>query len=256
MQIAFSQLREEEALEHNIKPTPLHSLLHNLLAKRVYIQSIAATCCLCLFVTFLIATITQGSTLLLGVLTSAFFFALVAWYLVHIWYESEWQDAIASTIATQIDNNHSAEKRAHVLFDEALRFKSPQETILKLSQWLPFRQKCQNILNQILLFFFWKKRLDIIEALFIASSDARIEVIQRAPIDPKAHAELANTFVSLSQLFQEAYKDRNRFGLYLYLPFPSYSKEVKWKHQRYAHLAVQELTIVSEFAQDAVWVFE
>lgn len=251
MQIAFS-----EVLDQPKNISALRQNLFTLFNKRIWLQSSLALISVILLCMMLIASIAQISSMNLGLLTSTFFFSLVGWYVVHIWYESEWPETINQTISSYIPKNASAEKRANFLFEEAQMLKLPQNRAFSLPFLLKWLNPCLQAVEKTVNFFFWKKKLDILEALQISAARARIEMIENTPLDPKAHAELANCYVALSQLFQEASFHRNRYGLYVQLPLPKHTQEVETKHRQYAKLAVQELTIVSQFAQDAVWVLE
>ncbi len=251
MQIAFSEIIDQPK-----SSTPLRQSLLDILNKRIWLQSSLALISVTLFFLVLIGALSHTSTLNLGLLTSIFFFSLVGAYVVHIWYESEWMETITDSISTHIPKQAGAEKKAQFLFEEAQMFKLPQNSFFSLPSYLQWLNPCLYILEKVFYFFFWKKKLDIVEALQIASARARIEIIETNPLDTKAHAELANCFVALSQLFLEASRQRNRYGFYVQLPLPKHTQEVEEKHRQYANLAVQELTIVSQFAEDTVWVFE
>ncbi len=268
MQIAFSQLIENEPIGHTLTSSMRTSLL-KLLSRRIILQIFSSATCLalgfaigiCLIANSLhnFSHVTHVSNLTLGILISLFCFSLITWYLIQIWYESEWIDSIKTSIDTYKPQLISSEKKAQLFFEEAQFFRSPTFSPCVLPgiiQKIPFSRSLQEKLNQIIIFFFWKKKLDIVESLMISSASNRIDVIQDSPLDPKAHAELANSYVSLSQLFQDAKSFRNRYGFYSKIPYPKHAKEVDLKHTHYAKLAVQELMIVSQFAQDALWVFE
>ncbi|MEI6241794.1 MAG: hypothetical protein WCP39_00115 [Chlamydiota bacterium] len=89
------------------------------------------------------------------------------------------------------------------------------------------------------------------EKLLMAAIEEHIEQIKVTPTDLEVHASLANVYVLLAKLYQEAKKEGDFFPM-----LPKRKEEIilERKFQFSSQRAIEELTILSDYAPSDPWV--
>ena len=157
-------------------------------------------------------------------------------------------------IAAVMDEEQLApEEKGELYARLALSTRSTQVQVLKLSDWCSFLIKP---LNRFMGYLSWKPLHTLAEILFMAAVDQHISRIKAAPTDLKCHAALANCYVMLANHYAEPMKTKP------FMPWPGILltnrtiAELEAKGRASSQSAVEELSILSSFAPDQLWVHD
>ncbi len=110
--------------------------------------------------------------------------------------------------------------------------------------------------NRLLTFVAWKPLHTLAEVLFLSALDAHIARIKSAPTNLHYHASLANCYVMLSTHYLEPLKSKPL------LPMPSLfiskktAETLTEKARASSASAIEELSILSSFAPEQLWVHD
>lgn len=92
------------------------------------------------------------------------------------------------------------------------------------------------------------------ELLLQRAVDEHLKLVKHEPTNPDAHALLANAYVMLSGLYIDPrtleYKDTERW-----IPAEKYGKKMHEQFQKTAKKAVEEFTILKEYAPNDPWIY-
>lgn len=219
---------------------------------------------------FLIISLTLDSSwFLAGIAFSSFTFTILLFYLNSLWQESEWaekiqeiieQEGIAKEPPPSLQNGTMVSKfSSHFLSHQVIEFTKRDNLYIALPKVLkivPFYDSIQKYISCCFSFFFWNLKLDIDERLYRTAAQQTISKILSKPLDPKLHAELANTYVALSKLFQAILTSCRGKVIPPQLLLPWNKEAVINQATNYAKLALEELQILSTLSPDTLWVHE
>ena len=147
----------------------------------------------------------------------------------------------------------SAEEQGELYARLALSIRSTRAQVLKAPPWCEVFIKP---LNRFIGYLSWKPLHTLSEILFMAAIDQHISRIKAAPTDLKCHAALANCYVMLANHYLEPVKTRP------FMPWPGIlltrrmAAELEAKGRASSHSAIEELSILSSFAPDQLWVHD
>lgn len=104
----------------------------------------------------------------------------------------------------------------------------------------------QNLCKKLSFFWFWRDVHQMKELLLLEGINEHVQLVKQHPTDLEAHANLAHTYLSLSQLYKndmEHSAEENPF-----------TQEIKEKSNRAVKSAIQEYTIINHYAPNDPWV--
>lgn len=262
MKIAFEELVPTYTLEGQQQQdcaTHLQQALTSAVRKRILYQSICALLMLCTFGFFSYSLVSQGSWFLSGIALSSWTFSVLLFYLVALWQEGEWTENLEEIIETALPSSQEGDSFIPLLSKFAMNLAKSNEIYFSLPpslQKLPLATTLQTYVALALSFFFWRLKLEVEEQLYRKAAQRTISSILISPLDPKLHAELANTYVALAKLFQgTAIRSCGRF-LPSFLILPWTTQKLTQTSKNYAQLALEELKILASISPDTLWVHE
>jgi tetratricopeptide (TPR) repeat protein len=157
-------------------------------------------------------------------------------------------------IAALMDEEQlSPEEQGELYARLALSARSTKAQVLKAPVWCSI---LTDSLNRFIGYVSWKPIHVLSEILFMAAIDQHISRIKAAPTDLKSHAALANCYVMLANHYLEPMKTR------LFMPWPGIFlprrtiDDLEAKGRASSHSAIEELSILSSFAPDQLWVHD
>lgn len=111
-------------------------------------------------------------------------------------------------------------------------------------------------INRLLNFFAWKPMHTLAEVLFMAAIDQHIHHIRAEPTNLTHHAGLANCYVMLANHYLEPIKTRPFMAWPgIFLPKGTVAI-LESKARASSNSAIEELSILSSFAPDQLWVHD
>ena len=182
----------------------------------------------------------------------AFLFHLLCVYVQ----ESTVKEALSTKqrIAALMDEDQlSAEEQGELYARLALSVRSTRAQVVSAPKWCSF---FVHSLNRFISYVSWKPLHVLSEVLFMAAVDQHISRIKASPTDLKCHAALANCYVMLANHYLEPIKTRP------FMPWPGIlltkktTDELEAKGRAGSHSAIEELSILSSFAPDQLWVHD
>ena len=182
----------------------------------------------------------------------AFFFHLLSVYVQ----EGTLKQALTTKqqIAALMETDQlSPEEQGELYARLALSVRSIRAQVLKAPPWCSFLIKP---LNRFISYLSWKPLHTLAEVLFMAAIDQHISRIKASPTDLACHAALANCYVMLANHYQEPMKTKP------FMPWPGIFlthrtvAELESKGRASSQSAVEELSILSSFAPDQLWVHD
>jgi tetratricopeptide (TPR) repeat protein len=157
-------------------------------------------------------------------------------------------------IAALMEQNHLSEEEQGELYARlALSVRSTCAHVFNPPEWCSFLVAP---LNRLISYVSWRALHILSEVLFMAAVDQHITRIKAAPTDLKCHAALANCYVMLANHYLEPIKTKQ------FMPWPGILltsrtvEELEAKGRASSHSAIEELSILSAFAPDQLWVHD
>jgi tetratricopeptide (TPR) repeat protein len=147
----------------------------------------------------------------------------------------------------------SAEEQGELYARLALSVRSTCARVLKTPQWCMWLVAP---LNRLISYVLWRPLHILSEVLFMAAVDQHISRIKAAPTDLKCHAALANCYVMLANHYLEPMKTRPFMTWPGILLTHRTAAVLEAKGRASSHSAIEELSILSSFAPDQLWVHD
>jgi tetratricopeptide (TPR) repeat protein len=110
--------------------------------------------------------------------------------------------------------------------------------------------------NQILGYLAWVPLHTLAEVLFFSSIDHHIQQIKETPTNLQDHASLANCYIMLANHYQEPLKAIHLMTWPKIFLSSSLKEALETKSRASSNSAIEELTILSSFAPDELWVHD
>lgn len=178
-------------------------------------------------------------------------------YLLHIYVK---ENTLKQAIATKerieaivAPDNLDAGELAEVYARLALSIRSLPNHLLTSPQWLLFLlQPC----NRLLGYVAWQPLHILAEVLFLSAINEHISRIKTAPTNLQYHAALANCYVMLANHYFEPMKSHPLMPWPGILLTPRTKAILEAKGRSGSNSAIEELTILSSFAPDQLWVHD
>lgn len=215
------------------------------------------------FVLFFLAICTALIGFIVGadsVVALAFAFAILLAFLFHLLSvyieEGTVKEALNTKqqIAALMEQDQlSAEEQGELYARLALSVRSTCAHVFNPKPWCLFLVAP---LNRLMSYVSWRPLHILSEVLFMAAVDQHISRIKAAPTDLKGHAALANCYVMLANHYLEPIKTKQ------FMPWPGIlltsrtAEELEAKGRVSSHSAIEELSILSAFAPDQLWVHD
>lgn len=147
----------------------------------------------------------------------------------------------------------SAEEQGELFARLALSLRSTVAHVLQPPQWCA---PLIALLNRLISYVSWRPLHILSEVLFMAAVDQQITRIKASPTDLKCHAALANCYVMLANHYQEPLKTKPFMTWPGILLTNRTVAELEAKARASSHSAIEELSILSAFAPDQLWVHD
>ncbi len=134
------------------------------------------------------------------------------------------------------------------------------EALLRLSSYLQdFEWEfykvpvCKRALSKFSAYCYFEDVFLFKESLLLSAIDEHIQQIRTTPTDLEVHASLGGTYVTLSRLYRNPIQNSHhpRLG-----KLKKLQQLLEEKSDIYARLAIEEFTILSQYASDDPWVHE
>ena len=195
-----------------------------------------------------------------SVVALAIAFAILLAFLFHLLSVYIEEGTVKEALATkqQIEalmeqNQLPAEEQGEIYARLALSVRTTCAHVFTPQPWCSFLVAP---LNRLMSYVSWRPLHILSEVLFMAAIDQHISRIKAAPTDLKCHAALANCYVMLANHYFEPIKTKQ------FMPWPGIlltrriAEELEAKGRASSHSAIEELSILSAFAPDQLWVHD
>ena len=158
--------------------------------------------------------------------------------------------AVASFAKASKDGLEAGE-RAELYARLALSIRPLSANLVPAPAWLAFLvTPC----NRLIGYVAWQPLHILSEVLFLSAINQHISRIKTAPTNLQYHACLANCYVMLANHYQEPIKTRPLMAWPGILLTPRTRLILETKGRASSTSAIEELTILSSFAPDQLWV--
>ena len=198
-----------------------------------------------------------GSDFIVAIATACIILLSFLYYLIHMYIrESTIRHALAAKERIEeilSPENLDAGEQGEMYARCALSIRSLPTHLLTAPSWLSFLIiPC----NKLIAYVAWQPLHTLAEVLFLSAVNQHISRIKTAPTNLQYHAALANCYVMLANHYLEPIKT-NPFmtwpGIFL---TPRIRLILETKGRASSNSAIEELTILSSFAPDQLWVHD
>jgi tetratricopeptide (TPR) repeat protein len=195
-----------------------------------------------------------GSDWIVAMAVACAILAGFLFYLVSIYvHETTLREALATkqridTIAAP-DDLESGELYERL----ALSLRNEATHLVRLPQWLSCPAR---LCNHLLSYAAWKPWHTLAELLFLAAIDQHIQRIKSAPTNLHYHAALANCYVMLAHHYLEPLKTLPLMSWPRILVTHRTRSILEAKGRASSNSAIEELSILSSFAPQQLWVHD